>query len=91
MYEILVVEDEYAERRELAELMEALVPARHIRCAATCEAAIQMIDQLAPDLILLDIMLKGRSGFEVAQYVRSRGLDWRIIILTAYNVFDFAS
>lgn len=91
MYEILVVEDEYAERRELAGLMEALVPARHIRCAATCEAAIQMIDQLTPDLILLDIMLKGRSGFEVAQHVRSRGLDCRIMILTAYNEFDFAS
>lgn len=91
MYEILVVEDEYAERRELAGLMEALVPARHIRCAATCEAAIQMIDQLPPDLILLDIMLKGRSGFEVAQHVRSRGLDCRIMILTAYNEFDFAS
>lgn len=91
MYEILVVEDEYAERRELAGLMEALVPARHVRCAATCEAAIQMIDQLPPDLILLDIMLKGRSGFEVAQHVRSRGLDCRIMILTAYNEFDFAS
>ena len=82
VYEILIVEDEYTERRELAGLMEEVTD---------CEAAIQMISQRCPDLILLDIMLKGRSGFEVAQFVRSRGLDCRIMILTAYNEFDFAS
>ena len=36
MYEILVVEDEYAERRELAELMEALVPARRVMLKYCC-------------------------------------------------------
>lgn len=91
MYEILIVEDEYTERRELAGLMEEVTEPERIRSAATCEAAIQMISQRCPDLILLDIMLKGRSGFEVAQFVRSRGLDCRIMILTAYNEFDFAS
>lgn len=89
--EILIVEDEYTERRELSGLMEAVTAPEHIRCAASCEAAIQMIEHHCPDLILLDIMLKGRSGFEVAQFVRSRGLKCRIIILTAYNEFDFAS
>ncbi len=91
MCEILIVEDEYTERRELARLMEELAPPERIRCAATCETAIQMISGRCPDLILLDIMLKGRSGFEVAQFVRERGLDCRIVILTAYNEFDFAS
>lgn len=91
VYEILIVEDEYTERRELAGLMEEVTEPERIRSAATCEAAIQMISQRCPDLILLDIMLKGRSGFEVAQFVRSRGLDCRIMILTAYNEFDFAS
>lgn len=91
MYEILIVEDEYTERRELAGLMEEVTEPERIRSAATCEAAIQMISQRCPDLILLDIMLKGRSGFEVAQFVRSRGLDCRIMILTAYNECDFAS
>ena len=89
--EILVVEDEYAERQELSRIMEEITPAHHIRSASSCAAAVSAIEQLCPDLILLDIMLHGSSGFEVAEFVRSRGLACRIIILTAYHEFEFAS
>ena len=89
--EILVVEDEYAERQELSRIMEEITPAHHIRSASSCAAAVSAIKQLCPDLILLDIMLRGSSGFEVAEFVRSRGLACRIIILTAYHEFEFAS
>ena len=68
-----------------------MTPPEHIRSAATCSAAIAAISQLCPDLILLDIMLRGSSGFEVAEFVRSNRLDCKIIILTAYHEFDFAS
>ena len=89
--EILVVEDEYAERQELSRIMEEITPTHHIRSASSCAAAVSAIKQLCPDLILLDIMLRGSSGFEVAEFVRSRGLACRIIILTAYHEFEFAS
>lgn len=89
--DILVVEDEYTERQELTQLLGAVTPPEHIRSAATCSAAIAAISQMCPDLILLDIMLRGSSGFEVAEFVRSNRLDCKIIILTAYHEFDFAS
>ncbi len=89
--DILVVEDEYTERQELVQLLRAVTPPEHIRSAATCSAAIAAISRLCPDLILLDIMLWGRSGFEVAEFVRSNRLNSKIIILTAYHEFDFAS
>lgn len=75
--DILVVEDEYTERQELTQLLETVTPPEHIR-----SAAIAAISQLCPDLILLDIMLRGSSGFEVAEFVRSNRLDCKIIILT---------
>jgi two-component system alkaline phosphatase synthesis response regulator PhoP len=37
----------------------------------------------APDLVVLDIMLPGKSGFEICREVRRRGLDTPIIMLTA--------
>ena len=80
--DILVVEDEYTERQELTQLLETVTPPEHIRSAATCSAAIAAISHLCPDLILLDIMLRGSSGFEVAEFVRSNRLDCKIIILT---------
>lgn len=35
------------------------------------EAALAMIRELKPDLVLLDVMMPGRSGFDVCQAVRS--------------------
>ena len=37
----------------------------------------------APDLVVLDIMLPGKNGFEICREVRGRGIDLPIIMLTA--------
>lgn len=91
MVEILIVEDEYTERGELARIMEEVTDGDRIRCASNCDGAMAMIAERCPDLILLDIMLRGRSGFEVAQFVRDHHLECQIIILTAYHEFEFAN
>jgi DNA-binding response OmpR family regulator len=49
------------------------------------EAALQQIAGHVPDLVLLDVMLPKRNGFEVCQQVRANP-DWggvKIIMLTA--------
>lgn len=91
MVDILVVEDEYTERRELARMMEEVTEPDCIRCASNCDEAMERITERCPDLILLDIMLRGRSGFEVAKFVRDHQLECQIIILTAYHEFEFAN
>jgi two-component system alkaline phosphatase synthesis response regulator PhoP len=37
----------------------------------------------APDLVVLDIMLPGKNGFEICREVRGRGMNIPIIMLTA--------
>ena len=85
--DILVVEDEYTERQELTQLLETVTPPEHIRSAATCSAAIAAISQLCPDLILLDVMMPGLNGFEVAEKLKENPetRDIPIIFLTALN------
>jgi two-component system alkaline phosphatase synthesis response regulator PhoP len=46
-------------------------------------AALDRILSDAPDLVVLDIMLPGKSGFEICREVRRRGLATPIIMLTA--------
>jgi len=49
------------------------------------DAALKLIEQHRPDLVLLDVMMPVKSGFEVCQRMRERA-DWRdikIIMLTA--------
>jgi DNA-binding response OmpR family regulator len=49
------------------------------------EAALKLVDEHRPDLVLLDVMMPVKSGYEVCQRMRERA-DWRhikIIMLTA--------
>jgi len=43
-------------------------------CAQTCEAAIAMLDESAPDLILLDVSLGGRDSAPVLRAAISRNV-----------------
>ena len=49
------------------------------------EAALKLVEEHRPDLVLLDVMMPVKSGYEVCQRMRERA-DWRhikIIMLTA--------
>lgn len=81
---ILVVEDERIVargiQRELQEMGYA-VP----ELASTGEEAVQKADQLRPDLVLMDIVLKGQvDGIEAARTIRER-FDIPVIYLSAYE------
>jgi two-component system, OmpR family, phosphate regulon response regulator PhoB len=83
MPRVLVVEDEGA----IAELIA--INLRHdgheVRIAADADAAQAHIDQVLPDLVLLDWMLPGASGLQLAKRWRSqaRTKTLPIIMLTA--------
>ena len=80
---ILVVEDEPAIRELLAINLEA--QGSTVRLAESAEEALAHVDQELPDLILLDWMLPGASGIELARRLRAsdRTKDVPIIMLTA--------
>jgi DNA-binding NarL/FixJ family response regulator len=44
-----------------------------------------MVEQLRPDVAVLDIQMPGLSGIEVTRWIRSEGLTCGILILTAYD------
>ena len=47
------------------------------------ETALEAVDEIAPDIMLLDLMLPGVDGLQVARTMRERGLGTPILILTA--------
>lgn len=54
--------------------------------ASVVEDGLQGLERIveeAPDLVVLDLMLPGKSGFEICREVRRRGLSPPIIMLTA--------
>jgi two-component system, OmpR family, phosphate regulon response regulator PhoB len=83
MSRVLVVEDESA----IAELVTLNL--RHsgydVVVAATADAAQAAVDRVLPDLVLLDWMLPGQSGLQLAKRWRSqaRTRELPVIMLTA--------
>ncbi len=81
--QILIVEDEGIVAMELKSRLQSM-GYRVIGNAATGAAAIQKASTLQPDLILMDIKLKGQvDGVAAAAQIRAK-LDIPIIYLTAY-------
>ena len=78
---ILVVEDEEA---ILLGLEENLAYAGYeVLTASDGPTALELAVQKLPDLVLLDIMLPGLSGFEVCRQIRDKGIEMPVIMLTA--------
>jgi DNA-binding NarL/FixJ family response regulator len=51
--------------------------------AANGAEAIQMVQQLSPDLLLLDVRMPGVSGLAVLQQIRDQNSDVHVVMLTA--------
>ncbi|MTI59888.1 MAG: response regulator transcription factor [Firmicutes bacterium] len=77
---ILVVDDEEKIRRVSRAFLEN--EGYQVRTAADGLAALKMVDEYEPDLLVLDLMLPGISGEEVCQRIRN-SYNLPVIMLTA--------
>ena len=83
---ILVVEDE----RKIAEILASALAGEHfdVVIAPTGEDGFYRANAEAFDLVLLDLMLPGRSGLEILQTLRQRHVETPVLILTARDGVD---
>ncbi|MBE4907892.1 response regulator transcription factor [Bacillus luteolus] len=77
---ILVVDDE----KPIADILQFNLQKEgyKVSCSYDGKSALEMVEELKPDLILLDIMLPHMDGMEVCREVRKK-YDMPIIMLTA--------
>ena len=80
MARILIVEDELPLAEGLAYSLRR--EGFDVSIATDGDQGLEQARQLRPDLVLLDLMLPGRSGFDVGQALRQES-DVPLIILTA--------
>ena len=83
MKKILIADDEPNIVTALEFLLER--NGYQVLIARSGGAALKLVEEHRPDLVLLDVMMPGKSGYEVCQRMRERA-DWRdikIIMLTA--------
>ncbi len=80
---VLVIEDEAIVSKDIQHSLKKL-GYNVVGSASTGEKAIELAIELKPDIVLMDIMLKGQmTGIEAAEEIKSR-MNVPVIYLTAY-------
>lgn len=80
-YKILIVEDEEFIREGLQECLEFEDYSVEIACDG--EEAIAKADEFLPHMVLLDVMMPKKNGFDVCRILRKKYPNLIIIMLTA--------
>jgi DNA-binding NarL/FixJ family response regulator len=86
----LVVVDDHAWFREVVEERLAAAGWRIVGEAATGAAAIDLVARLAPDIVLLDVMLPDMDGFAVADRLAAAGSASAVVLTSGHERGDFA-
>lgn len=91
MYKILIVEDENLERNVLkAKLSAEFHDTISLMDTDNGETALELAVEYRPDIVLMDIHLGSTNGIDISRQILEEVCTSRIIILTAYDYFEYA-
>lgn len=79
---VLVIDDHPLMRRGIKQLVELEDGFEVVGGAGNGTEGINLALQTSPDLIILDLNMKGLSGLDTLKALRAEGIDARIVILT---------
>jgi two-component system response regulator (stage 0 sporulation protein F) len=88
---ILIVDDEAGIVQEIKEFLEE--EGYEVHTADTAKAGIRMIEELKPDVVMIDVKLPDASGTEVLRASKEKSPKTKTIMVTGYvdqNVMDEA-
>lgn len=82
---ILIVEDHPVVRRGLVELINAEADLHVCGEAEDAPAAIQMLGQTRPDLVIIDISLKRGNGIDLVKQIKARDGQIRLLVTSVHD------
>ncbi|NLC18839.1 MAG: response regulator [Clostridiales bacterium] len=91
MYRVMIIDDEMSARRLLKESIDwQALDMEVVGEAASGIEAINIIDDLRPDIVFVDISMPFMNGIEFTKVATQRYEDLIIIILTGFDDFEYA-
>jgi len=84
---ILLVDDHQVVREGLRQMLTLEAGLAVVGQAANSEEALQQIERLSPDVVLMDIKMPGTDGVELTRQVKQRQPAGNVIMLTLYDEY----
>ena len=79
---VLLVDDHAVVRAAVRAVLERERDLRVAGEAGSAEAALPMIDELRPDVVVMDVRMPGMGGIDGTHAVRERGAPVRVLVLS---------
>ena len=81
----VVVDDEQLARDELCFLLGRIAGVDVVAQAHNGIEALEIIEEHAPDVVMLDVQMPGLTGFEVARRLLRAGIESQFVFVTAFD------
>lgn len=92
---IIIIEDNEVLRKAMASYIEASDAFEFVEAFHNCETALESFNQLAPNLVLMDIDLPGMNGVAGTKVIKRKYPKTEVLIVTVFEnsktVFDALS
>lgn len=87
---ILIVDDEPRHLRGMAGMIQSMRPESNVTTAKDGAAALAMVKENLPDVVLSDIQMPNLDGLTFLQLLKEEGLQTKVVMVSAYNLFEYA-
>jgi DNA-binding NarL/FixJ family response regulator len=88
---VMIVEDHTLLREGTRHILEQSLDIEVVGEAGRGDEAVELIDQLEPDVVLLDMRLPGMNGIEITRVVTTKHKDIRVLLLSAYDDEEYVA
>ncbi|GGK19398.1 DNA-binding response regulator [Streptomyces camponoticapitis] len=90
MTTVLIADDQPLQRMGFRMLLESQDDMTLVGEAGGGAEAVRLIDQLHPDVVLMDVRMPGLDGIEATRRVVAAGSRTRVLILTTFDLDEYA-
>lgn len=85
MIRVLIVDDQTLIRHGISNLLSMSDKVEVVGDAGDGESALYLIEQVSPDIVLMDVRMPGLSGLDILRKMNAQGFDIPVVMLTTFE------